>query len=119
MWSSILRVMYYPNLTERNLWTIPSSENGIVQTDEISRIDTRNHLMQFTGLKDKNGTDIYEGDILDYPHREVMDNNIIDFKDGGFCLTHGDGQRFYPYNNEIIGNIYENPELIERGQEKI
>jgi uncharacterized phage protein (TIGR01671 family) len=71
-------------------------------------------LMQFTGLKDKNGKEIYESDILEYPHREVNDDRVVTFIDGGFMLTHINGQRFWPYDNEVIGNIYENPFYANR-----
>jgi hypothetical protein len=78
--------------------------------DAIGRIC---YIMQYTGLKDKNGKEIYEGDILDWDRREVKDDNVISFKNGSFMLTHFDGQRFYPFNSEVIGNVYENPELIK------
>lgn len=93
-------------------------------------------LMQYTGLKDKNGKEIYEGDIV-----ETQDqNNIIKFQHGCFMLIglHEDEyernySRLYHYLEDatipniresrfdgvstvlqVIGNIYENPELLDK-----
>ena len=75
-------------------------------------------LMQYTGLKDKNGKEIYEGDIvkltaiggyLQDGSFEV--ENIISFHEN---FSHDD--RYYQMDKEkieIIGNIYENPELLK------
>lgn len=81
-------------------------------------------LMQFTGLKDKNGKEIYEGDIMKWPQSE---------EDLGFVRYEENGCQFrIAFNREsstschiglnigekgqsiVIGNIYENPELITK-----
>lgn len=78
-------------------------------------------VMEYTGLTDKNGTEIYEGDIckykvsvwpngLDYEEVKVVEDLQCSMFDGNY----GGGQDFYESISEIeiIGNIYENPELI-------
>jgi uncharacterized phage protein (TIGR01671 family) len=73
-------------------------------------------LMQYTGLKDKNGKEIYKGDIVEINCGTYKDNAVVNFIDGTFT-THDRG--FEPdimppeKDMEIIGNIYENPELLK------
>jgi len=86
-------------------------------------------LMQFTGLLDRNGKEIYEGDIIKYfqPYANKWDTHIVlwDDKFAGFGM--------FEFNNEwckesdwlkikeieIIGNIYENSELLnQKGKKK-
>lgn len=78
-------------------------------------------LMQSTGLKDKNGKEIFEKDILDYNGRKVIVKRhgsyagfIYEFVDELKNRT-TEWQPLYLsyYKFEIIGNIYENPELLE------
>lgn len=70
-------------------------------------------LMQFTGLLDKNGIEIYEGDLVAYRNRG---NKPIGFLKGGFVLLNEYGE-FYDSvcaahgECEVIGNIYEIPNL--------
>lgn len=89
-------------------------------------------ICQFTGLQDKNGKKIYEGDIVNWHNK----NYVIVFKDGMFYASIEEcNRRVYVYGGfplysisntlttldedaicEIIGNIYDNPELLEGGK---
>ena len=75
-------------------------------------------LMQFTGLFDKNGKEIYEKDIITYKkHIDVINFNKLEFKDSYLQGT-SYGYHFRELltgDIEIIGNIYENPELLKKG----
>lgn len=74
-------------------------------------------IMQYTGLKDKNGNPIFEGDIIKYDE-DKDEIGIIKFIDGSFDVYSKDENLlYYPENRvpaewEVIGNIYQNPELI-------
>ena len=78
-------------------------------------------LMQSTGLKDKNGKEIFEGDIVDYKGRETVvkwhgsyASFIYRFVDGlKERVSEWDPLFLACYHFEVIGNIYENPELLE------
>lgn len=92
---------------------------------EIDYVESKSRyeLMQYTGLKDKNGTEIYEGDILstdlDRPYL------IVEFRNGAFMFQcHDNGKDYYDFMattgensnftkyHEVIGNVYENSELL-------
>jgi uncharacterized phage protein (TIGR01671 family) len=80
-----------------------------------SRWPDRYKLMQYTGLKDKNGKGIYEGDVLEYDFLPEGKDQLAEvvFKEGRFCIT--DGHNYMPFKEKrkVIGNIYENPELLK------
>jgi len=98
-------------------------------------------IMQYTGLKDENGVEIYEGDVIKYSRLKYKGSNghlskvkdlihvgelsfnqekgmfefHYDFPTGGGYTSGGlefDDDRFETFEIEVIGNIYENPELV-------
>jgi len=75
-------------------------------------------LMQYTGLKDKNGKEIYEGDILRFELSELgyIEVGEVKWIGSGFWMEAPNKQFHLPFEDrrEVIGNIYDNPELLER-----
>ena len=84
-------------------------------------------LMEFTGLQDENGVDIYEGDIInlsyEYFDGHFRDNEIVGkvyFEDSSFRMSYKKYDEIREWridepeilSIEVIGNIYENPELL-------
>lgn len=73
-------------------------------------------VVQYTGVKDKDGKEVYEGDIVG----DHIGTGIVEFKHAGFRVNYKDGycKWFFDYlaseykTIEIIGNIYEKPELL-------
>lgn len=87
-------------------------------------------VCQYTGLADKSGRNIFEGDIVKTSQYGVDDGKghnfagfdkfFVVFFEGSFCLENK-WRRFNfrsSRENEIIGNIYDNPELLEGGEEE-
>lgn len=84
-------------------------------------------VMQCTGLKDKNGKLIYEGDIVKNNQNSLYSVEFAEFEhQTKFCLKRVENPNYYPHIStwqgigyedqktiEVIGNIYQNPELLE------
>lgn len=81
--------------------------------------DSETPLMQYTGLKDKNGKEIYQGDILKWTSwsldsgRKANKISEVIWNAGAWRLSGNETWVLAIYTNiEVIGNIYENPDLI-------
>jgi len=88
-----------------------------VKANLFNIIDSRpEYVQQFTGLLDKFGKEIYEGDIVDYKTESPVSDIDLSYKGRQvveFCEeTTGFGLNIAD-ENEIVGNIYENPELLK------
>lgn len=89
-------------------------------TSNVWHIDA-DTVGQYTGMTDKNGTKIFEGDIVDFSKRPdnggygvvVYDTNETEFGIVYDSLFEGLGRHYHSKNIEVIGNIYDNPERLE------
>ena len=110
---------YRPPLTFRLEQVFRKDNNYNDYEDfEWNDISDRVEVMQYTGLKDKNGKKIFEGDIAKYPYGNVVGKII--YLHGSFVLSD-----FYDENEwdltvivddiEVIGNIWDNSELLKEG----
>jgi uncharacterized phage protein (TIGR01671 family) len=131
-----------PNYTCNSIWV----DSGDFKTIGWMNADDKCiDLMQFTGLKDKNGKEIYEGDILRNEtflvnletNQKVVDSDFVDYYEVFFnsetgynsfalkCVKTTRKNNFgladinkcfinnYTQKSEVIGNIFENPELLQ------
>lgn len=80
-------------------------------------------VMQYTGLKDSNGNEIYEGDIVkieDYFGEDIIGRVIYDEATAGYVFHKGNERNYFQmtldleyYVHYVIGNIYENKDLLD------
>lgn len=93
-----------------------------IYTQDFDVIVDGDTVGQFTGLTDKNGKKIFEGDIVEYEFDEIGKQKAIiywNFAYAGFLLNPLDNFQFTrTEDGRVVGNIYDNPELLGGGNEK-
>lgn len=92
---------------------------GKMQTYEVDR----ETVGQYTGLNDKNGKRIFEGDIVEGVDYTSEDGGygVVGFDDGAFEVSGNDcygtfHENYWGKDFEVIGNIHDNPELLKGGE---
>ncbi len=125
-------MVYDVTVGKFGVFYVNPSNNGLdpIDSASLTPLTTKYHddtpVMQFTGLKDKNGVEIFEGDVIEMEARFTYD---VRFEDAMFVCYHlntrgikgvkwGPLHRFFDpdfteYHVAVIGNIYSNPELLK------
>nr|DAE92174.1 MAG TPA: YopX protein [Siphoviridae sp. ctES717] len=119
-WHKVKNIMVYDNEDDTYGYWDGCRNSNVGMVNEIlnSKYYEEYEFMQFTGLHDKNGKEIYEGDIVKKTGSIGIDIGKVIYEYNGFIVDVMNMDRFYGRVHllekftEVIGNIYEDSELL-------
>lgn len=117
VWNEMLRRMYSYEDLEKN--TIDITKIKFIQGVFLPNSEG-NKVMQYTGIKDINNKEIYEGDIVEIYPMDLFENTVfkgeVKFFDGSWVVDNEKDCKYLfteTYENKVIGNIYEDKDLLK------
>ncbi len=119
-WHKVKNIMVYDNEDDTyGYWDGCCNSNvGMINTILNSQYYKEYEFMQYTGLHDKNGKEIWENDIVEITREGIYEKGIIIFKNGCFFIKSKEtllalyNCELNNYKVKVIGNITNNPELL-------
>lgn len=123
-----MREILFRGLTRNGVWTegnlldYPAVNRAYIRAGEYFRIGcttevARETVGQYTGLNDKNGKKIFEGDIMTFNAYGIDYVGVVEYAKDSFGVSCNGASPYlhaaaHTYNGEIVGNIHDNPELL-------